>query len=134
MTATRTLAATLTERQQRQTVPEPQLTQSALALALTLTSTLALALALSPLDSSRVDSTLDSDYVLCLGERDLGFPLPAPSPFPFSFALLFSIFHSALFCSVLFCFVILRLSLCVVVFVCLRVCVAFRYGVLSHLA
>lgn len=126
MTATRTLAATLTERQQRQTVPEPQLTQSALAL--TLTSTLTLTLALSPLESSRVDSTLDSDYVLCLGERDLGFPLPLPFSFPFPFALLFSIFHSALFYSVL--------SFCVFlsVWLCLCVCVAFRYGVLSHLA
>lgn len=117
MTATRTLAATLTERQQRQTVPEPQLTQSALAL----TSTLALAL--SPLDSSRVDSTLDSDYVLCLGERDLGFPSPLSLPLSLCYYFLFFI----LLCSILFCHsASFSLGVCV--------CVAFRYGVLSHLA
>lgn len=95
MTATRTLAAALTERQHYQTVPEPQLTQSALALTLTAT----LALALCPLDSSRVDSTLDSDYVLCLGERDLGFPSPLSLPLSLCYYFLFFI----LLCSILFC-------------------------------
>lgn len=79
-------------------------TQSALALALSLT--------LSSLDLSRIDSTLDSDYVLCLN-WDLGLCLCS----------YFIQFGSVQFCSVLFYSV---LSFCLV-YLCLFVACSARF-------